>query len=866
MSLFNKQEKMPKNINSMEKDKNKTEKESERTEKEKERYNPLLREKYWQNFWEKEGVYRFNPESEKPLYTIDTPPPTISGSLHLGHIYSYTQAEIIARFRRMNGFNVRYPFGMDNDGLPTERLVEKEKGVRGREMNLEDFVNICLQVTEKYQKEYENLWKSIGLSVDWRLEYSTISPEVQKLSQSVFRELYKKGLIYKKNAPALYCCECQTAFAQAEKEDKEKDSVFYDLAFKTEKGQELIISTTRPELLPACVAVFVHPDDDRYKNIIGQRIVTPLGEAVEIMADEKVDPEKGSGVVMCCTYGDETDVYWAKKYNLPEKIIIEKDGKFKSTPIFDQFHDSDVEKSRRIIVEELKKRNAVLSEKNIKHSVGVHERCGTPIEFLPTIQWFVKLCDMKDQLIKAGNKINWRPDHMKKRFEEWINGLKWDWCISRERFYGIPIPVFNCSNCDYIHIPEEDKLPIDPKFLSQEMECPECHNGKLIPEKNVLDTWFTSALTPEINNQNKLNGKLRNKMFPMSMRPQAHDIIRTWTLYTILMSLYRYNKVPWDDLMISGHLLVKKGEKISKKTGGDKYKPEELIKEYSADAMRYAVSGASLGRDAYFDKQEVDKGKKLVTKIYNAGRLALSNLHDFDPKISLSPSNLEGIDKWIIDRSFEVGDKMAEDFNNYDFTSARISFEDFFWREYCDNYLEIIKSRLYGLKSTENPEKRLSAQYACYQSFLNVLKMASPFVPHITEEMFHISTTEKTTEEGKKIILESKSENGYFSENEKMKSIHITNWPRKTKDLSNESIKIGADLSLRIIAEIRKYKSLRKMRLNQPIQLVTIICDKGKKKNLEPFLDDITSTLRIEKIRATNKDDVESKESVVIRL
>lgn len=821
----------------------------------KERYNPLEKERYWQDFWEREGVYQFNPEQPGSLFTIDTPPPTISGALHLGHIFSYTQAEIITRFKRMQGSNVRYSFGLDNNGLPTERLVEKETGIRGNTVGLEDFTKICLEVTDKYKHLYEDLWKSIGLSVDWRLEYSSISPEVQKIAQSTFKELYEMGVIYKKNAPALYCTECHTSFAQAEKEDKEKEAVFYDLAFKTEDGRELIIATTRPELLPACSAVFVHPDDPRFKDLVGKKVTTPLGHEVEIMTDEKVEKEKGTGAVMCCTYGDETDIYWAKKYNLPEKIIFSRDGKLQKVEEIPELEGKTIKEAREIIVARLRNDGIVRKEDHIKHNVDVHERCGTPVEFLPTTQWFVKILDMKEKKLEAGNKIKWHPEHMKKRYEDWINGLKWDWCISRERFYGIPIPVFNCDKCDNIIIPSVDEMPIDPKKEKDIQDCPVCKIGKMMPEKSVLDTWFTSALSPEINNSHPLNGKLNGEMYPMSMRPQAHDIIRTWAVYSILMSLYKHNDIPWKNLMISGHILVQKGEKISKKTGGGKYKPEELINQKSADAVRYAMSGSSLGKDTYFDEKEVEKGRKLVTKLYNAGKLVLSKLKNFDSKMEVSNDDLEAIDQWILNRSVETAQKMAEAFENYEYSQARQIFEDFFWREFCDNYLEIDKKRLSIESSTD--KLKISAQYACYHSFLNILKMVSPFVPHITEEMFHANVITKQDGENTTESVKSDAGSGYYSQNEGAKSIHNTAWPSQEAKYTDERIKERADFVLSVIAEIRKYKSDNKIKLSTPISVLKIKCSEEQKEKLTGFLDDLASLARAEKIETETTDSKE---------
>ena len=824
----------------------------------KERYSPE-KERYWQDFWERERVYEFNPEQPGTLYVIDTPPPTISGALHLGHVFSYTQAEVIARFKRMEGANVRYPQGFDDNGLPTERLTEKEIGLRGKDMNLEEFVKYCLIVTEKYKKIYKDLWRSIGLSGDWRLEYSTISPEVQRLAQSVFKELYEKGLIYKKDAPALYCVECQTSFAQAEKEDKEKESVLFDLVFKTEDGKDLIISTTRPELLPACTAVFVNPKDERYKQLIGKRVKTPLGHEVTVLSDEKAEIEKGSGAVMCCTYGDETDIYWAKTYGLQERIILSKDGKLQNVDEMPELNGKTPDVARGIIIENLKKGGFIKKEERIKHSVGVHERCGAPVEFLPTTQWFVKILDMKDALLEAGNKINWHPPYMKKRYENWVSGLKWDWCISRERFYGIPIPVFNCDSCQKIIIPEESSFPIDLDSRTQmDKNCPYCKNGRLVPEKSVLDTWFTSALTPDINNSNSLNGPLKDKMYPMSMRPMGHDIIRTWATYSILMGLYRHNEVPWKDLMISGHLLLRKGEKISKKTGGGKYKPEELITRESADALRYAMFGAVLGKDAYFDEKEVRKGKKLVTKIYNAGKLVLSKLQDFNPSIQVPEENLESFDKWILQRSLVTAEKMAEAFRKYDYSEARRLFEDFFWREFCDNYLEIAKGRLsIAPDDKEGQGKKISAQHAAYYSFLNVLKMASPFIPHITEEMYHAEIVKKGEGENVHESLDSKSESGYFFKHEGTKSIHNTKWPTGITKVLETEIMDGAEIALLIIAEVRKIKTIKRIRFGVPVSLLEIKCPRDKHDLLKPFLEDIGYVMRAKETIVTDNKEIE---------
>jgi len=827
--------------------------------KTKETYSPEEKEGYWQKFWEDEKINKFDPESPKKLFTIDTPPPTISGALHLGHVFSYTQAEVIARYRRLAGFNVRYPMGFDNNGLPTERLTEKERNVQGRNMPLADFVKICLEVTDLYKESYKNLWKSIGLSIDWGLEYSSISQESQKLAQTVFKELFQKGAIYQKEATALYCHVCRTSVAQAEVEDKEMDAVFYDIVFKVAGEKELTIATTRPELLPACVAVFVHPDDKRYAKLAGKTITTPLGQNVKIFTDDKVSIEKGTGVVMCCSYGDETDVCWIRKHNLPERIILTKEGKIAEMSDFPELSSKSIPEARKIIVSKLRDLGAIKKEDPIKHDVGVHERCGTPIELLPTKQWFVKILDKKEELLRAGRQIKWHPEHMRKRYEDWVSGLKWDWCISRERFFGVPIPAYTCDACGEIFIPDESAFPIDPKIQKETLSCSKCKNGTLVPEKGVLDTWFTSALTPDINNDFPANGKLTGKMYPMSMRPQAHDIIRTWVVYSILMGQYRHQDIPWRELMISGHILLRKGEKISKKTGGGKYKPEEFVKTHSADAIRYTMYGASLGRDSFYDEQEVKKGKKLITKIYNAGKLIISNLQDFSADSVKDESGMEAIDRWIIARSRLTAKKMAEEFEQYEYSQARQIFEDFFWKDLCDNYLEIIKGRL---RSTENaPDtKRASAQYALYHSYLDVLKMISPLLPHITEEMYHAEVSpERATI--------SKAGSGFFAVREGQKSIHHTSWPAKDgENLLTEKETQGVELMLAAITEIRKYRSLNSLHMGTPLPPITLKGKAEQKKLLEPFWNDLIFVARAEDISFQDENDKASTDRITIAI
>lgn len=822
----------------------------ERSEKvESDRYQPDIKEKYWQDYWRQKDIYRFDPDSEKELFTIDTPPPTISGKLHLGHVFSYTQTETIARAMKFMGYNVRYPFCLDDNGLPTERLVEKEKRVSGRNMSLEDFIARCHEVVQEFTPKYIGLFEKLGFSMDMDLIYSTIAEKSQRLSQSTFIDFLKRGLIYQEYSPALYCPECHTSVAQAEMEDKKLNSVFYDIVFKNEKDENIVIATTRPELLPACVGVFVHPGDKRHINLIGQTLTTPLDDKVKVLADEKVIPEKGTGIVMCCSYGDETDVDWIKRYKLREKVIISPEGTIVNVTSIPEINGKKVSEARRLLVDQLRFQGMILDENNIEHEVGVHERCSTPIEILAVPQWFIKLLDHKKELLEAGGKIKWYPKSIKKRYEDWVSNLKWDWCISRGRYFGIPVPVFHCQDCQGFILPDTDELPIDPRSDKKERSCPHCQSARLIPEQNVLDTWFTSSQTPDINNDHPCNGRWDKKMIPMNLRTQAHDIIRTWATYSILMSLLKHEEIPWKEIMISGHILVKKGEKISKRTGGGIYDPEQLIITNSADAIRYAMCGATLGLDGYFDEKEVKNGKRLATKLWNAGKMVIGNLGDYQPR-ELEISEMEATDRWILLRLTETQEEMEKAFKVFEFAKARKVFENFFWNDFCDNYLEMVKGRIYG---NDESLGKLSAKQTLYQTYFGVLQLAAPFVPHITEEMYHASVILNT--EGNRRIV-SQTEGGYYQIRKGLSSIHSSQWGKVIeKQADDDQLMAGGQLALEIISKVRQQKSEKKLGLGQPINsLIIRITNQEKVDLIKPFLGDLQNIAKAGSIEIVDLD------------
>ena len=447
-------------------------------------------------FWEEDKIYAFNEKSKNKIYSVDTPPPTVSGKMHIGHAFSYSQQDFIVRYHRMKGENVFYPFGTDDNGLATERLIEKLKNVKGTRMERQEFIKLCLKTLEDIRPGFIQDWKNLAVSADYNICYSTIDNHSRKISQKSFIDLYKDGREYQKEAPTMWCPQCETAIAQVELEDKELESSFNDLIFKLENGKDLVIATTRPELLGSCVAIFAHPDDKRYKKLFGKKARVPLfNHMVTVFPDKRADPEKGTGIVMCCTFGDQTDIEWYKAHKLPLVMSISKDGRMNSNA--GKYEGLKIREARTKIIEDLKENKLLINQKKIKHNVNVHERCGTEVEILNSKQWFVKYLDLKDEFLKQGKKLNWHPEYMFNRFENWVKGLQWDWCISRQRFFGVPFPVWYCSKCKEILLADEKQLPVDPLKDRPLRKC-KCGSNEFVPEKDVLDTWATSSLTPQI--------------------------------------------------------------------------------------------------------------------------------------------------------------------------------------------------------------------------------------------------------------------------------------------------------------------------------------------------------------------------------
>ncbi|MCB9139959.1 MAG: valine--tRNA ligase [Caldilineaceae bacterium] len=795
------------------------------------RYKSKIVEEKLQNIWEERNIFQFSFEDSRPVYAIDTPPPTVSGDLHLGHCYSYSQTDFMARFWRMSGYNVFYPMGWDDNGLPTERLVEKRLGIKPIQVGREKFIEAIQEVSQDLESDYKSLWKRLGLSVDWGYTYATISPESRKVSQYSFIDLYNKDLAHRVSAPSIWCPTCGTAIAQAEVDDLERETNFITMAFKLDDGQILPIATTRPELLPACVAVFVNPNDEKHRDLVGKTAITPIfGKEVPIIADHKADPEKGTGVVMCCTFGDTTDVEWWYTYKLPLIAVVNRDGKLNE--LSGPYAGLKVTAAREKIITDLAEQGLLLDTKKTPQTVRVHERCDTPVEYIEAKQWFIKLLEHKDKFLEAGKSITWHPAHFHNRYENWVQNLGWDWCISRQRYYGVPFPIWYSKRDGEegkILVAHPDDLPIDPA-----VDTPRGYSrDEVEAETDVMDTWATSSVSPQVAGRWLENKELFEKLFPMSLRPHSHEIIRTWTFYTIVKSLYHFGKIPWANIAISGWGILPAGGKVSKSRGGGPIDPMSMMDKYSVDAVRYWSASTKLGRDAVINEEKIAIGNKLVTKIWNVARFALGFLEEYQP--SQDVPSLLPLDRWLLSRLQHTIEKATVSFRDYDYTSAKDDVESYFWNVLADNYLEMVKTRLYELG--DNEPAKLAAKYSLYNALLAIIKMLAPIMPYITEEIFQI----------------------YYAQHEPEVSLHISKWPEVSSPLIDESVELFGNAIVGIATEVRRYKSTNQISMGTPLTRLQIFSSNQELiSDLKASILDITSVTRAQNIEFGDIPPVEA--------
>lgn len=728
--------------------------------------------------WEREGTYRFDRTKPRDdIYAIDTPPPTVSGSLHVGHVFSYTHTDIIARFQRMRGKDVFYPMGWDDNGLPTERRVQNYFGVRcdpslaydptfvppdapGKHpiaVSRPNFIELCVRLTVEDEQVFEHLWRYLGLSVDWSMTYATISRPAQRVSQMMFLRLQAKGLAYQVEAPTLWDVDFRTAVAQAELEDREQPGAYHTVRFANlnasmppGSGGHVAIETTRPELIPACVALVAHPDDPRYKPLFGSHVVSPLfGVRVPVMAHALADPEKGSGIAMICTFGDTTDVIWWRELKLPVRAIVQPNGTLgpvtwgtagwesadpaRAQQAYDQLAGLSAKKAQAKVVALLRESGDLQGDpKPITHHVKFYEKGDRPLEIVTSRQWFINTMDYRDAFITRGREIEWHPEYMRTRYENWVNGLNGDWCISRQRFFGVPFPVWYPiradGSVDYAHTiaADESRLPVDPStdmppgYTAAQRGAP----GGFVADPDVMDTWATSSVSPQLVTQWETDPATFSRTFPMHLRPQAHDIIRTWLFASVVRAHFENHSVPWTHAAISGWVLDPDRKKMSK-SKGNVVTPLGLLQEYGSDGVRYWAARGGPGVDTAFDVGQMKIGRKLAMKVLNVSKFVLAGEHADGPVT-------EALDRGMLLNLATLVDEATAELGHYEYAKALAKVEAFFW-DFCDNYIEAAKSRRYG---DFGPAAAASASTAMRLALSVLLRLFAPYLAFACEEVW----------------------------------------------------------------------------------------------------------------------------------
>lgn len=840
--------------------------------------------------WQASGAFKFKPASAGgtgPVYAIDTPPPTVSGSLHVGHIFSYTQADILARVHRMQGYRVFYPIGWDDNGLPTERRVQNffhikcepsepyqpglelppilstmtdkeitEKKIPQKPLSRKNFIDHCHRLTQEDEIQFKNVFSRIGLSVDWSLEYSTISNESQRIAQASFLDLVAKKHVYQVDAPTLWDCDFKTAVAQAELEDREIPGAFHDIDFIVEgadgsgHASTFTIATTRPELLPACVGVTAHPDDERYKGLFGKFAITPIfGARVPIFASEHVQKDKGTGILMVCTFGDQTDVQWWREQKLPLRQVVNREGRMapiefgtttfpsidpaKANEAYALILGRNVKQAQKLVVEMLQQNGSLKSPpKPIQHAVKFYEKGDRPVEILTSRQWFVRLLDKKQALLDAGEKIEWHPNYMKARYRNWTENLGIDWCISRQRFFGVSIPVWypllENGSTDFEHpiFPSMESLPVDPSsdVPTGYTESQRGKAGGFVGETDVFDTWFTSSMSPQVATGWMWNKEKHKELFPMSLRPQAHEIIRTWAFYTIAKAWLHEEKIPWKNIGISGWVLDPDRKKMSK-SKGNVVTPIQYIDEYGADAVRYWAGLARLGSDTAFDPSIMKIGRRLAMKLFNASKFVLSRSAE-------AGEITNALDLAFIAKLKTQSMAAKKSMIAYEPAQALMETEKFFWSHFTDTYLELVKSRAWADEGSD-PKGTASAVHALRLGLEVLVKGLAVFIPYTTDEVWSWAFADKSA------------------------SVHTALLP---DEADFEGIAAGDpsafDAAVSLMSTINQQKTEAKVSVARPVVTVTIAANAETLKTVATVWTDVKATTKVDQVNWVTNADV----------
>jgi len=772
----------------------------------------LQMEEKWQRHWEEEGIHRYDWDDDtKPVYSIDTPPPYPSGDFHMGNFLNWTYFDVRARYMRMRGYNVLFPQGWDCHGLPTEVRVEKAKGIRKSDVPPDVFRRMCEEWIEQYIDVMKTAVIRMGCSVDWTTEYRTMEPEYMRKIQLSFLLLYEKDMIYKGEHPINWCPRCETAIADAEVEHETKRGRIYTIPFYTGDG-EVLIATTRPVYLPACVALGVHPADERYSHLIGGKARVPVfGQEVPIIANDEVDPTFGTGAMMICTYGDKADVVAVARFNLPVVKLI--DGRGILQPVADKYAGMPIAEGQEALVEDMREAGLIREEHELDQEVGLCWRCDTPIEVVTARQWFMRTISLTDKVVETAKRITWYPDWMRQRLIDWATGLDWDWVLSRQRVFATPVPAWYCKSCGRIRLARPEELPVDPKVTAIDDVC-ECGGTEFVPDTDVMDTWFDSSLTCAIHAgwPDKPNWR---RQFPASVHPSGQDIIRTWAYYLMVRHLALFDETAYDSVLINGMVLGGDGRKMSKSLGNYVSTPE-VFPKYGADAPRqWAAAGGSTGTDIPFRWEDVEYGWRFMRKLWNACRFTGMRLQDYDPGEGVEPRLL---DRWIVSKLQRTVKKATEAMESCDFMNATETTRNFIWHIFCDHYLEAAKTRLYG-----DGDGKKAAQQTLLYTVERMIKLMAPITPHITEEIWRTMYDPDA-------------------------SIHVSAWPGYDESMVDEDAEKTGDVIIAAIGDIRREKNRMGVSLNASMKSVRLYAPDEYAEALRLGSTDIEDTLKIESL------------------
>jgi valyl-tRNA synthetase len=787
-------------------------------------FNAIEIEKKWQKKWEEMGIYRFDWKDEtRPIFSIDTPPPYPSGEFHMGNVLNWTYFDIVARYKRMRGYNVYFPQGWDCHGLGIEVQVEIENNLRKREIPPDKFRKLCEKLVEKYITMMKEGVIRLGCSVDWTTEYRTMDPDYWRRTQFSFIILYNKGFMYQGTHPVNWCPRCETAIADAEVDYEEREGTLHYIKFPLENGHDyLLIATTRPEFIPACVAVAVNPMDDRFKNYVGRKIIVPIvNRTVEIIPDENVDPSFGTGVVMICTYGDKEDVKIVIKHKLPIITMLTENGKINENGA--KYVGLTISEAKEAIVKDLEAAGLLQKTEKIQQEIGVCDRCETPVEILERKQWFMKTRILTDKVEKTADEIAWYPDYMKTRLVDWARSLDWDWVISRQRVFGTPIPIWYCKNCGEIIVAKEEWVPIDPKLEKPRIDkCPRCAGREFTPERDVFDTWMDSSISCAVHAGWPDREDWR-RLFPADLHPSGIDIIRTWAYYLMVRHLALFDEKPYKSCLINGMVLGSDGRKMSKSLKNYVTAPEVLDK-YGTDAARqWAAAGGATGSDIPFRWPDVEYGRRFLTKLWNAARFVSTQLKDYDVG---GKCELQLLDKWVLGKAEKLTQKVTDALEKCQFNIAIEDLRNFTWHIFCDQYIESVKDRLYK-PELYGEETRRGVQFTLYTVLHRIIQLLAPITPHIPEEIYQTM----------------------YAGDMGQRSLQLMLWPKPDMEKIDEEAEKKGELVMAVITEIRREKAEKRKPLNAPIKRVKIYAGKSEfARIISENKEDIVGTCKISQL------------------